>query len=102
MGLAASMAFVLSVAGEKKHRFALTHSRLMQHQPLGGISFSQASEIEIYNKEMQNLRTDIVKIIAHHTKQSFEKVWQDCERDNWLTAQQAIDYGAIDKLITKF
>lgn len=102
MGLAASMAFVLSVAGEKKHRFALTHSRLMQHQPLGGISFSQASEIEIYNKEMQNLRTDIVKIIANHTKQSFEKVWQDCERDNWMTAQQAIDYGAIDKLITKF
>lgn len=102
MGLAASMAFVLSVAGEKKHRFALNHSRLMQHQPLGGISFSQASEIEIYNKEMQNLRTDIVKIISNHTKQPFEKVWQDCERDNWMTAQSAIEYGAIDKLITKF
>lgn len=102
MGLAASMAFVLGVAGEKKHRFALTHSRLMQHQPLGGISFSQASEIEIYNKEMQNLRTDLVKIISHHTKQEFDKVWSDCERDNWMTAAQAIEYGAIDKIITKF
>lgn len=102
MGLAASMAFVLSVSGEKKHRYALTHSRLMQHQPLGGISFSQATEIEIYNIEMQKIKNDIVKIISNHTKQPFEKVWQDCERDNWMTAQNALDYGAIDKITTKF
>jgi ATP-dependent Clp protease protease subunit len=102
MGLAASMAFVLGVAGEKKHRFALKHSRLMQHQPLGGIGFSQATDIEIYNTEMQNIKNDLIGIISHHTKQDKDIVRQHCERDNWMTAAQAVEYNAIDKIITQF
>lgn len=102
MGLAASMAYVLSVSGEKKHRYALPHSRLMMHQPLGGVPYSQATDIAIYNEEMQEVKSDIIEIISLHTKQPIEKVRLDCERDKWLRPKQALEYGAIDKILTKF
>lgn len=101
MGLAASMAYILSVAGEKKHRYALPHSRLMMHQPLGGIPYSQATDIAIYNEEMQDVKSDLIDIISLHTKQTKEQVKIDCDRDRWFTAKKALDYGAIDKILTK-
>ncbi len=101
MGLAASMAYVLSISGEKKHRYALPHSRLMQHQPWGGPGPVQATDLEIYNIEMQELKTDLIDIIALHTKNDRDKVRQDCDRDMWFTAKRALEYGAIDKILTK-
>jgi ATP-dependent Clp protease, protease subunit len=101
MGLAASMAYVLSIAGEKKHRYALPHSRLMMHQPWGGPGAVQATDLEIYNVEMQELKTDLITIIAQHTKKDKETVRVDAERDMWFTAKRAQEYGAIDKILTK-
>lgn len=102
MGLAASMAFVLSISGEKKHRYALPHSRLMMHQPLGGLPFSQATDMAIANEEMQELKTDLIDIIALHTKKDYDTVKNDCDRDKWFTSKRALEYGAIDKILTKF
>lgn len=102
MGLAASMAFVLSISGEKKHRYALPHSRLMMHQPWGGTGAVQATDMEIANQEMQELKTDLIDIIALHTKKDFETVKNDAERDKWFTAKRALEYNAIDKILTKF
>jgi len=101
MGLAASMAYVLSISGEKKHRYALKHSRLMMHQPLGGVPYSQATDIHIYNQEMQDVKQDLIEIISLHTKQTIDKVTIDCDRDYWFTAKRAVEYGAIDKILTK-
>jgi len=101
IGLAASMAFILAISGEKKHRYALRHSRLMLHQPLGGVPYSQAADIEIYNKEMQEVKTDLIEIMAKHTGQSFEKIVEDCNRDYWMRGHKAVEYGAIDKILTK-
>lgn len=101
MGLAASMAYVLSISGEKKHRYALPHSRLMMHQPWGGPGAVQATDLEIYNVEMQELKTDLIDIIATHTKKDKETVRTDAERDMWFTAKRAVEYGAIDKILTK-
>lgn len=101
VGLAASMAFVLAISGEKKHRYALKHSRLMQHQPLGGIPFSQATDIKIYNTEMQEVKQDMIKIISKHTGQTEAQVELDIDRDNWMNTTRAKEYGAIDKIITK-
>lgn len=101
MGLAASMAYVLSISGEKKHRYALRHSRLMMHQPLGGVPYSQATDIHIYNQEMQDVKQDLIEIISLHTKQPVEKVTLDCDRDNWFNSKRALEYGAIDKILTK-
>lgn len=98
-GLAASMAFVIAVAGEK--RYALKNSRLMQHQPISHIGWAQATDIEIENKEIQLLKKLLIEIIAEHTNQKVSKVRKDCERDYWMSAQDAVKYGAIDEIKVK-
>ena len=99
-GMAASMAAVLLVAGEKGKRFALPHSRVMIHQPMGGAQ-GQASDIEITAREIQKLKKELYTIIADHSGQPFEKVERDSDRDYWMTAQEALDYGMIDNILTK-
>lgn len=99
-GIAASMAAVLLVAGEKGKRFALQHSRVMIHQPMGGAQ-GQASDIEITAREIQKLKTELYTIISNHSGQSFEKVHADSDRDYWMTAQEAKDYGMIDQVLVK-
>jgi ATP-dependent Clp protease protease subunit len=98
VGLAASMAFILAICGEKGNRFILPNSKMMMHQPLGGMHFSQATDIAIYNNEMQSIKHDLIEIIAKHTGVSYKKVLKDAERDNWMKAKDAITYGAIDKI----
>lgn len=99
-GMAASMAAVLLVAGEKGKRFALPHSRVMIHQPMGGAQ-GQASDIEITAREIQKLKKELYHIIATHSGQPFEKVERDSDRDYWMTAQEAMDYGMIDHVLIK-
>ncbi|MDE6225416.1 MAG: ATP-dependent Clp endopeptidase proteolytic subunit ClpP [Muribaculaceae bacterium] len=99
-GMAASMAAVLLVAGEKGKRFALNHSRVMIHQPMGGAQ-GQASDIEITAKQIQMLKKELYDIIASHSGQPFEKVERDSDRDYWMTAQEAKDYGMIDDVLVK-
>ncbi len=101
MGLAASMAFILSIAGEKGHRYALPNSKLMLHQPLGGIDFTQATDIAIYNVEMQDIKQDLINIIVEQTGQDIKKVSEDMERDYWLSSKKALEYGAIDYIRIK-
>jgi ATP-dependent Clp protease protease subunit len=97
-GLAASMAFVLATAGAEGKRCALKHSRLMQHQPLGSAS-GQASDIEITAREIQKLKLELYEIISVHTGQSIDKIQADADRDCWMTAKEAKDYGVIDRVI---
>jgi len=97
-GIAASMAYVLAVAGEKKKRYSLPHARYMQHQPLGGAQ-GQASDIEITAKEIQKLKVELYEIIAHHTGQEYQTIWDDCDRDHWMTAKEAKAYGCIDGIL---
>ncbi len=99
-GMAASMAAVLLVAGEKGKRFALNHSRVMIHQPMGGAQ-GQASDIEITAKQIQMLKKELYEIIASHSGQPFEKVERDSDRDYWMTAQEAKEYGMIDDVLVK-
>ena len=99
-GMAASMAAVLLVAGEKGKRFALNHSRVMIHQPMGGAQ-GQASDIEITAKQIQMLKKELYEIIASHSGQPFEKVERDSDRDYWMTAQEAKEYGMIDDVLIK-
>ena len=99
-GMAASMAAVLLVAGQKGKRFALNHSRVMIHQPMGGAQ-GQASDIELTAREIQKLKKELYQIIADHSGQPFEKVEQDSDRDYWMTAQEALAYGMIDEVLTK-
>ena len=99
-GMAASMAAVLLVAGEKGKRSALKHSRVMIHQPLGGVQ-GQASDIEITAREIVKIKQEIYSIIADHSGQSYEKVLHDGDRDFWMNAQEALDYGMIDQILTK-
>ena len=99
-GMAASMAAVLLVAGTKWKRFALKHSRVMIHQPMGGAQ-GQASDIEITAREIQKLKKELYQIIADHSGQPFEKVERDSDRDYWMTAQEAKDYGMIDQVLLK-
>ena len=99
-GMAASMAAVLLVAGTEGKRSALTHSRVMIHQPMGG-AHGQASDIEITAREIQKLKKELYTIIADHSHTDFDKVWADSDRDYWMTAQEALDYGMIDKLLVK-
>ena len=99
-GMAASMGAVLLVAGEKGMRAALPHSRVMIHQPLGGIQ-GQASDIEITAKEILKLKDELYQIISDHSGQTVEKIRQDADRDYWMKAQEALDYGMIDKVYTK-
>ena len=97
-GMAASMAAVLLVAGEKGKRFALPHSRVMIHQPMGGIQ-GQASDIEITAREILKLKEELYKIISDHSGQPFEKVEADSDRDYWMIASEAKEYGMIDKIL---
>ena len=99
-GMAASMAAVLLVAGTEGKRSALTHSRVMIHQPLGGVQ-GQASDIEITAREIQKLKKELYTIISEHSKQPFDKVWADSDRDYWMTAAEAQEYGMIDRVLTR-
>jgi ATP-dependent Clp protease protease subunit len=99
-GMAASMAAVLLVAGAEGKRSALTHSRVMIHQPLGGVQ-GQASDIEITAREIQKLKNELYTIIADHSHQSFDKVWVDSDRDYWMTAEEAKAYGMIDNILSR-
>ena len=99
-GMAASMAAVLLVAGAKGKRFALKHSRVMIHQPMGGIQ-GQASDIEITSREILKLKKELYTIISEHSGQPYDKVYQDSDRDYWMTAQEAVDYGMIDRVLEK-
>ena len=99
-GMAASMAAVLLVAGAKDKRFALKHSRAMIHQPMGGIQ-GQASDIEITSREILKLKKELYTIISEHSGQPYDKVYQDSDRDYWMTAQEAVDYGMIDRVLEK-
>ncbi|MCQ2346611.1 MAG: ATP-dependent Clp endopeptidase proteolytic subunit ClpP [Paludibacteraceae bacterium] len=99
-GMAASMGAVLLVAGEKGMRAALPHSRVMIHQPLGGIQ-GQASDIEITAKEILKLKDELYQIIADHSGQTMERIRQDADRDYWMKADEALQYGMIDRVYTK-
>ena len=99
IGMAASMAAVLLVAGQKGKRFALPHSRVMIHQPLGGVQ-GQASDIEITAREILKYKKDLYSIISQHSGQPVEKVERDGDRDFWMTAQEALDYGMIDGILS--
>lgn len=96
-GMAASMGAVLLVAGEKGMRAALPHSRVMIHQPMGGIQ-GQASDIEITAKEILKLKDELYQIISDHSGQTVQKIRQDADRDYWMTAEEALKYGMIDKV----
>lgn len=99
-GMAASMAAVLLVAGAKGKRSALPHSRVMIHQPMGGAQ-GQASDIEITAREIQKLKKELYTIIADHSGQDFDKVWADSDRDYWMTAEEAREYGMIDQVLVR-
>lgn len=99
-GMAASMAAVLLVAGKEGKRSALPHSRVMIHQPLGGAQ-GQASDIEITAREIQKLKKELYTIIAEHSHTDYDKVWADSDRDYWMTAREAKEYGMIDKIFEK-
>lgn len=99
-GMAASMGAILLVAGEKEMRAALPHSRVMIHQPMGGIQ-GQASDIEITAKEILKLKDELYQIIADHSGQTMDKIRHDADRDYWMTAEEALAYGMIDKVYTK-
>ncbi len=100
MGMAASMGAVLLTAGTKGKRSALPNSRIMIHQPLGGTQ-GQASDVDIYAKEILGTRKRLYEILAHHTGQTMEKVHEDCDRNYFLSAQEAKDYGLVDEVIDK-
>ena len=99
-GMAASMGSVLLCAGASGKRSALPHSRVLIHQPLGGAK-GQATDILIAAKEIEKLRTELFSIIAEHSGQPVEKVAADGERDFWMTAQEALEYGMVDEILTK-
>ena len=99
-GIAASMAAVLLVAGEKGKRFALNHSRVMIHQPMGGAQ-GQASDIEITAREIQTLMKELYTIISNHSGMPFDKVEKDSDRDYWMTSAEAKEYGMIDDILIK-
>jgi ATP-dependent Clp protease, protease subunit len=100
IGQAASMGAVLLAGGEKGKRFALPHSRILIHQPLGGAQ-GQASDIDIQAREILRMRESINTILAKHTGQPFEKVANDTERDYFMDARQAIEYGIVDQILEK-
>ena len=100
VGMAASMAQVLLCAGANGKRFALPHSKIMMHQPLGGTQ-GQASDIEIYTKEMLRTRDMLYTIISTHSGKDVETIKADADRDNYMTSEQALEYGLIDKILVR-
>ncbi|HPS64130.1 MAG TPA: ATP-dependent Clp endopeptidase proteolytic subunit ClpP [Ignavibacteria bacterium] len=100
VGMAASMGQVLLTGGAASKRIALPHSKIMMHQPLGGTQ-GQATDIEIYTKEMLRTRETIYNIISRHTGKSIEEIARDAERDNYMTAEEAKNYGLIDVILEK-
>ncbi len=100
IGMAASMGQILLTAGAKGKRIALPHSKIMMHQPLGGTQ-GQATDIEIYTKEMLRTRDTIYRIISKHTGKSVEQITKDADRDNYMTAEEAKSYGLIDNILVK-
>ncbi len=100
VGQAASMGAFLLAAGEKGKRYTLPNSRVMIHQPLGGFQ-GQASDIEIHAKEILSLKARLNELLAHHTGQPVERVEQDTDRDNFLSAQEAVEYGLVDEILTQ-
>ena len=99
-GMAASMGAVLLVAGQEGKRSALPHSRVMIHQPLGGVQ-GQASDIEIEAREIQKFKKELYTIISNHSHTPYDKVWADSDRNYWMTAEEAKEYGMIDQVLTK-
>ena len=99
-GMAASMGAVLLVAGQEGKRSALPHSRVMIHQPLGGVQ-GQASDIEIEAREIQKFKKELYTIISNHSHTPYDKVWADSDRNYWMTAEEAKEYGMIDQVLKK-
>jgi ATP-dependent Clp protease, protease subunit len=99
-GMAASMGAVLLTAGEKGKRTALPHSRVMIHQPMGGAE-GQASDIEITTREILKLRDELYNIVAKHSGNPFERIQKDSDRDYWMTALEAKEYGMIDEVLLR-
>lgn len=99
-GLAASMGSVLLCAGAAGKRAALPHSKVMIHQPLGGVQ-GQASDILIEAKEIEKCRVELYSIISEHSGQPYDKVFADADRNYWMTSSEALEYGMVDKILTK-
>ena len=99
-GMAASMAAVLLVSGQEGKRYALKHSRVMIHQPLGGVQ-GQASDIEIEAREIQKFKKELYTIISDHSHTPFDKVWADSDRNYWMNAEEAKEYGMIDQIMIR-
>ncbi len=100
VGMAASMGAILLLGGAEKKRIALPHSRIMIHQPMGGTQ-GQATDIEIYTREMLRTRDDLYKIIAHHTGKTMEQITTDSDRDKYMAADEAREYGIIDTILER-
>ncbi len=99
-GLAASMGAVLLTAGTKGKRACLEHSRVMIHQPLGGMQ-GQVSDMEISYNLIKNMQKELYDILANHTGQTYDKIMEDCDRDNWMRAPQAVEYGLVDEVLNR-
>ena len=97
-GIAASMGAVLLCAGTPEKRTALRHARILMHQPMGGAQ-GQASDIEITAREILKIKKELYNVIANHTNQSYDKIWNDSDRDFWMTAEEAKNYGMIDEVL---
>lgn len=100
VGMAASMGALLLTAGSKGKRHSLPHSRVMIHQPLGGVQ-GQASDIEIEAQEIVRLKRELSEVLAHHTEQDVEKIIEDSDRNKWMTAHEAKEYGLIDHVMER-
>lgn len=101
-GMAASMASVILVAGAKGKRFALPHSRVLIHQPMGGVAAgTQATDMEITTREILKLKKELYDIISEHSGTAYDKVFADADRDYWMTAQEAKEYGMIDEVLSR-